>query len=205
LVVKREIRLAGLLSAQKSGLFAVGPSDLCGRTFISKNCRLYGTLASPASYIYALIAVGRALIAVILAGRALIAAIPVVTAEELLRAAMLIIENDVSVSHIAEPMIADGGHNTLSASDIDEAFSVLRSSQRIDAFFTDIYLKTAVLCGCELAHQAIKLGPHLQMLYTTGNSITDKMKTLFVDVAHFFRKAYEQHHLQHSVEELLHF
>jgi CheY-like chemotaxis protein len=100
-------------------------------------------------------------------------------------------------------MIEDWGHNTLSASDVDEALSLLRSPQHIDALFTDIYLKTAVLGGCELAHQAIKLRPKLRVLYTTGNSITDKLKALFVEGAHFLGKPYEQHQLKNSVEELL--
>jgi CheY-like chemotaxis protein len=89
------------------------------------------------------------------------------------------------------------------ASDVDEALSLLRSPQHIDALFTDIYLKKAVLGGCELAHQAIKLWPKLRVLYTTGNSITDKMKALFVEGSHFLPKPYTQHQLQNAVEELL--
>lgn len=127
----------------------------------------------------------------------------VVTAERFLMAVILIVEDDVFVRQIAEMMIEDWGHNTLSASDVDEALSILRSPQHIDALFTDIYLKTAVLGGCELAHQAIKLRPKLRVLYTTGNSITDKLKALFVEGAHFLGKPYEQHQLQNSVEELL--
>jgi CheY-like chemotaxis protein len=91
-------------------------------------------------------------------------------------AVILVVEDDVFIREIAEMMIQDWGHHTLSASDVDEALSLLRSPQHIDALFTDIYLKTAVLGGCELAHQAIKLRPKLRVLYTTGNSVTDKMK-----------------------------
>ena len=118
-------------------------------------------------------------------------------------AVILIVEDDVFIREIAEMMIEDWGHDTLSASDVDEALSHLRSSRHIDALFTDIYLKTAVLGGYELAHQAIKLRPKLRVLYTTGNSITDKMKALFVEGAHFLHKPYAQHQLQNSVEELL--
>ena len=76
-------------------------------------------------------------------------------------AVILIVEDDSFIRQIAEMMIQDWGHQTLSASDVDEALSLLRSPQRIDALFTDIYLKAAVLGGCELAHQAIKLRPNL--------------------------------------------
>jgi CheY-like chemotaxis protein len=87
-------------------------------------------------------------------------------------AVILIVENDVFIREIAEMMIQDWGHQTLAASDVDEALLILRSPQSTDAMFTDIYLKTAVLGGCELAHQAIALRPNLRMFYTTGNSMT---------------------------------
>jgi len=118
-------------------------------------------------------------------------------------AVILIVEDDVFIREIADMMIQDWGHQTLLASDVDEALSLLRSPQHIDALFTDIYLKTAVLGGCELAHQAIELRPKLRVLYTTGNSVTDKMKALFVAGTHFLCKPYTQHQLQDSVEDLL--
>ena len=118
-------------------------------------------------------------------------------------AVILIVEDDVFIRDIAEMMVQDCGHHTLSASDVDEALSHLRSTQHIDALFTDIYLKTAVLGGCELAQQAIKLWPELRVLYTTGNSVTDEMKALFVDGKHFLPKPYTPNQLQHSVGELL--
>ena len=70
-------------------------------------------------------------------------------------AVILIVEDDVFIREIAEMMIQDWGHHTLSASDVDEALLLLRSPQHIDALFTDIYLKHLVHGGCDLAHQAI--------------------------------------------------
>jgi len=43
----------------------------------------------------------------------------------------------------------------------------------------------------------------LRVLYTTGNSITDKMKALFVKGSHFLCKPYTQDQLKNSVENLL--
>ena len=86
---------------------------------------------------------------------------------------------------------------------MNEALTILRSPQHIDALFTDIYLKTAVLGGCELAHKAIALRPNLRVLYTTGNSVTDKMKALFAEGTRFLRKPYTEHQLQDCVEALL--
>ena len=118
-------------------------------------------------------------------------------------AVILIVEDYGFLRDDAETMIQDWGHDILSASDVDEALSLLRSSQPIDALFTDIYLKRAVLGGYELAHQAIKLWPKLRVLYATGSSVTDKMKALFVEGAHFLPKPYTEHHLQDAVGKLL--
>ncbi len=118
-------------------------------------------------------------------------------------AVILIVEDDVFILEIAEMMIQDWGHQTLTACDVDEALLLLRSDQPIDALFTDIYLKSAVHGGCDLANQAIALRPKLRVLYTTGNSVTDKMKALLIEGTHFLRKPYTQHQLHNSVQAML--
>jgi CheY-like chemotaxis protein len=118
-------------------------------------------------------------------------------------AVILIVEDDGFLRDDAEIMIQDCGHDILSASDVNEALSLLRSAQRIDALFTDIYLKKAVLGGYELAQQAIKLRLNLRVLYTTGSTINEKTRTLFVDGAHFLQKPYTRSQLQNSVDVLL--
>jgi len=118
-------------------------------------------------------------------------------------AVILVVEDEVFTRQIAEMMIQDWGHDTLSASDAAEALSLLRSDQHIDALFTDIYLKDSVLGGCELAHQAVEIRPQLRVLYTTGNFVTDKMRALFIAGTKCLCKPYTQDHLQDSVEALL--
>jgi CheY-like chemotaxis protein len=120
-----------------------------------------------------------------------------------LMAMILIVEDDAFIRELAAMTIQDWGYDTLSASDADEALLLLRSPQVIDALFTDIYLKTALLGGCELAHQAIKIRPKLRVLYTTGNYVTDKIRALFVEGTHCLCKPYTPNQLQHSLEELL--
>jgi CheY-like chemotaxis protein len=117
-------------------------------------------------------------------------------------AVILIVEDDVFIREVAEMMIEGWGHQTLTASDVDEALTILRSPEPIDALFTDIYLKTAVLGGCEVAIQAVALRPGLQVLYTTGNTITDKMKALLVEGTHFLRKPYTENQLEDSVRTM---
>jgi DNA-binding NtrC family response regulator len=140
---------------------------------------------------------------VILAGRVLIAAMIFVMAERVLMAVILIVEDDVFIREIAELMIEDRGPRyTFGHRRRRGAFTPTFSSTH-DALFADIYLKTAILGGFELAHQAINLRPKLRVLYTTGNSIIDKMTGLFVEGAHFLQKPYTQHQLQNSLEEVL--
>jgi CheY-like chemotaxis protein len=118
-------------------------------------------------------------------------------------AVILVVEDDVFIRAIAEMMIQDWGHQTLTAGDVDGALSILRSDRHIDVLFTDIYLKNAVLGGCDLAQQAIALRPKLRVLYTTGNLVTDKMKALFVEGTQFLRKPYTPPQLQDSFAALL--
>jgi CheY-like chemotaxis protein len=118
-------------------------------------------------------------------------------------AVILIVEDEIFTREIAELMIQDWGHQTFSASDVDEALVVLRSPQHIDLLFTDIYLKSAVLGGCDLAHLAIEMRPTLQVLYTTGNFLTDAIKATFVNGTHCLRKPYTEEQLQGSFNGLL--
>lgn len=118
-------------------------------------------------------------------------------------AVVLVVEDDVFIREIAEMMIQEWGHQTLSASDIDEALLLLRSDLPIDVMFTDIYLKDVVLGGCELAVEAVALRPSLRVLYTTGNSVTEKMKSLLIDGMQFLKKPYTQNQLESSIANTL--
>ena len=118
-------------------------------------------------------------------------------------AAILIVEDDALICELAGMMIEDFGHSVVLASDLDEGLAALRSSQRFDALFTDIYLKKAIFGGCDLAQQARRIRPDLRILYTTGNAITDSLKAVFVGGSMFLRKPYTIAQLQSSIESLL--
>jgi CheY-like chemotaxis protein len=126
-----------------------------------------------------------------------------IMAGRVVMAVILVVEDDVFIREIAELMIQDWGHHTLSASDVDEALVLLRSPRQIDALFTDIYLKSAVLGGYELAHQAVYLRPTLRVLYATAGSATDKMRARFVEGARFLEKPYTPLQLQSCFVTLL--
>lgn len=118
-------------------------------------------------------------------------------------AVILIVEDETLIRKCAALMIEDWGHKTYSAGDVDEALIVLRGPQHIDALFTDIRLKTAVHGGYEVARRAVELRPGLRVLYTGGDFVSDAIRTLFVQGAHFLPKPYTEAKLLRSVGELL--
>jgi len=118
-------------------------------------------------------------------------------------ASILIVEDDFLIRELSEMTIQDWGYATSSAEDADEALSILRSSAKIDVLFTDIYLRKGVLDGCELALQAIQIRPNLKVLYTTGNTLTAKLRSLFIEGAPCLVKPYTPGQLEVSLQRLL--
>ena len=118
-------------------------------------------------------------------------------------AVILIVEDDLFISQLAEMTLQDLGHETLMANDVGEAMTILRRPGHIDALFTDIYLKTAVLGGCEVADAALKLRPELRVLYTTGNTVTEKVRAMFAKGARCLAKPYTVEQLHDCVDDML--
>jgi CheY-like chemotaxis protein len=118
-------------------------------------------------------------------------------------AVILIVDDEVFIRGVTEMLVQDLGHKTLVASDPVEALAHLESATPIDGLFTDIRLKSNALGGFELARRAMALRPELRVLYTTGSSLTDKMRALFVEGAHFMQKPYTPAQLNDSMKELL--
>src|ERR1019366_5401122 len=98
---------------------------------------------------------------------------PVATVGRVMMAVVLLVEDDFFIRELAEETIQEFGHQTHSASDMDEALLFLRSSQHVDALIADIRLRTESLGGLELARHAIQLRPKLRVLYTTGSAISN--------------------------------
>ncbi len=118
-------------------------------------------------------------------------------------AMILIVEDDDFIRELTEMTIRAWGYGTLSASDETEALALLRSPQQIDALFTDINLKKNRFGGCDLAIMATQLRPELRVLYTTGNFITDTMKSLFIVGTHCLTKPYTPDRLHASLEHMI--
>ncbi len=117
-------------------------------------------------------------------------------------AMILVVEDDIFIRELAESLIQDWGHSILSASDVPQAMTHLRSDVPIDALFTDVYLKAEIHGGCDIARQAVLLRPGLRVLYTTANRLTDKLHALFAAGTHFLPKPYTEDQLGASVHNL---
>jgi CheY-like chemotaxis protein len=79
---------------------------------------------------------------------------------------------------------------TLSAATAGEALAILTGSEAVDALFVDIILNGDMQAGIELAKRAVELKPRLKVVYSTGLSVTDGMKALFVPGSAVLEKPY---------------
>jgi len=70
-------------------------------------------------------------------------------------------------------------------------------------FFSDIRLPEGDLGGFEVAEQARRKNPNLKVLYTTGDTITDGMKVMFVAGGEMLPKPYTAPELAAAIARLL--
>lgn len=116
---------------------------------------------------------------------------------------VLTVEDDEQVRVLAESILQDSGHETLSATNVDEALALLRSGQTIDVLFTDIELSNALQGGIDLAQECVRLRPEIHVVYTSGREVTDGMRALFVERSVYLRKPYVAAQLTDAVGALL--
>ena len=105
-------------------------------------------------------------------------------------ATVLIVEDQEEILTLAQSFLEEQGHKTLSAANADEALAILAGSEAVDALFVDIILNGDTQAGLELAKRAVELKPRLKVVYSTGLSVTDDMKALFVPGSAVLEKPY---------------
>jgi DNA-binding NtrC family response regulator len=125
-------------------------------------------------------------------------------AEGVVIATILILEDDVFILQVAEILIGDQGHLTLSASDVAEALVHLNGAGHIDMLFTDIRLEASTLAGFDVARQGVALRPQMRVLYVSGSEMTNETNALFVEGGKFLRKPYGEAELKTSIDAALH-
>lgn len=118
-------------------------------------------------------------------------------------AVLLIVEDEEQVRVLAESIIQDRGHTTLSAGTLEQALALLESDQTIELLFTDLGLQDDLQAGLTAAQEAVKRIPGLPVLYTTGQGITDGMRAMFVERHGFIAKPYTADHLCTAIDNLL--
>jgi DNA-binding NtrC family response regulator len=123
-------------------------------------------------------------------------------------AIILVVDDQVQVRVLAESILGDAGHQTLSAASVDQALALVRAEPSIELLFTEINLADdpgagLVHPGLELAQQALRIRPQLRVLYTTDDVVTDGMKALFVPGSDFLAKPYDINQLSAKVAEMI--
>jgi DNA-binding NtrC family response regulator len=111
-------------------------------------------------------------------------------------AVILVVEDEAQVLVLAESYLQEQGHQTFSASTAAEALAVLDRAEAVDVLITDIGLMDDREAGLGLAKEAVERRPSIRVLYTTGQTVTDGTKALFVEGSALLEKPY-------TVEQLL--
>ena len=91
---------------------------------------------------------------------------------------------------LAQSLLEEQGHRTLSAAIPDDALAILTGPEAVDALFVDIILNGNMQAGIELAKRAVELKPGLKVVYSTGLPVTDDLKALLVPGSVILEKPY---------------
>lgn len=79
-------------------------------------------------------------------------------------ARILIVEDEEQVRVLAESILKEAGHQTLTASTAEEALVLLDREEQTDLLFTDLGLQTDLQAGLKLARDAKARAPDLPVM-----------------------------------------
>jgi DNA-binding NtrC family response regulator len=118
-------------------------------------------------------------------------------------AVVLIVEDEEQVRVLAEAIIRELGHETLTAGTAEQALAVVGERADVDLLFTDIGLQQDSEAGLQLARDVAACRPALPVLYTTGQGVTDGMRAMFAEPFGFVPKPYTPDDLKTALSNLL--
>jgi CheY-like chemotaxis protein len=118
-------------------------------------------------------------------------------------ARVLLVEDEISLLMLAESVVQGLGHSTFTASNVVQAISLLEDPDDFHLLFTDVRLPERDLGGFEIAQQARIRNPSLKVLYTTGYTMIEGMKGMYVDGGIMLLKPYTAPELARAVTHLL--
>lgn len=104
---------------------------------------------------------------------------------------------------LGESVLQRAGYETLTAGTLAEAQAVIHSDQKLDLVFTDITLPDNPEGGLQLGQLVRQARLGVPVLYTSGRTLTDGMKELFVDRSSFLPKPYTDEQLITAMADLL--
>ena len=111
-------------------------------------------------------------------------------------ACVLVVEDEEQVRVLAEAIIQDLGHQTLTAGDLAEAVALLDEAGNVDLLFTDLGLVEERHGGISVAEYARTKRPEIAVVYTTGAGVNDGTRALVVDRHWFLAKPYRPSDLE---------
>jgi CheY-like chemotaxis protein len=118
-------------------------------------------------------------------------------------AVVLIVEDEEQVRVLAEAIIRELGHETLTAGTAEQALAVVEERSDVDLLFTDIGLQQDSEAGLQLARDVTAGRRALPVLYTSGQGITDGMRAMFAEPFGFVPKPYTPDDLRTALSNLL--
>jgi DNA-binding NtrC family response regulator len=118
-------------------------------------------------------------------------------------AVVLIVEDEEQVRVLAEAIIQDLGHETLTAGTAEQALAIMEERPDVNLLFTDIGLQQDLQAGLQLAKGIAEQKPGLPVLYTTGQGVTDGMRAMFADPFGFLPKPYTPDDLTTALANML--
>jgi CheY-like chemotaxis protein len=111
-------------------------------------------------------------------------------------ATVLIVEDQPQILALAQSLLEEEGHKTLSAATADNALAILDGAEVIDILLVDIILGGDIQAGIDLAKHAVEMRPDLKVVYSTALTLTDHTKGLLLPGSVVLEKPY-------TVDELL--
>lgn len=117
---------------------------------------------------------------------------------------ILVVEDEPMVRAHVEKLLAKLGYVVTAAEDAQEALSVLHDDQAFDLIFTDVIMPGG-MTGPQLGQAALRLAPHIKLLYTSGYPATAFESLGLDDLSNvnFLAKPYRSEQLQQKLATIL--
>jgi CheY-like chemotaxis protein len=120
-----------------------------------------------------------------------------------IRAAVLVVEDNVDVRRIVCKLLQDFGCIILEANSGAAALEILQSDQKIDLMFSDVVMPGG-MSGTDLVQAARRLRPGIKTLLTTGFAEASlRNQAQFADAGEILTKPYRRQDLARKIRSIL--